>query len=321
MRAQNINVVIMEDVIYVVGHKNPDTDSVCSAIAYANLKNLQGERNVKPARAGELNPETVFVLNYFKLQAPKLLVDATNKKLIIVDHNEIGQALANIDKAEIIEVWEHHRLGGMQTPKPIFFHSEPVGSTATLIAEQYFNRKIKLTEEIAGILLAAILSDTVIFKSPTCTEKDKKMTEKLKQTAGIDFKSFGMEMFKAKANIAAKNASDILNTDFKEFNFSGNKIGIGQIEVMDTSDIKKKKVDMLKEMEKLRAQRGLLQVVLMVTDIMKEASELWFVGEKKDIFEKAFGKKLKEGSIYLEKCMSRKKQVVPPLETAFKVLP
>ncbi len=306
------------DEVYVVGHKSPDTDSVCSAIAYANLKNMQGQKNVKPARAGELNLETKYVLDYFKVPAPEIITDATGKKLIIVDHNEVGQAIANIDKGDIQEVWEHHRIGDLQTPKPIFFHCEPVGSTATIIAEQYFNKNAKLTKEMAGILAASILSDTVIFKSPTCTDKDKQMVAKLQPIAGIDPQKFGMEMFKTKANLAVKSASDILNTDFKEFNFSGNKIGISQIEVMDTTDVKKKKADILKEMEKVKAAKGLVQVVLMVTDIMKEGSELWFVGDKKEVFEKAFGKKVVDNSIYVEKCMSRKKQVVPPLETTFK---
>ncbi len=308
----------MEEIIYVVGHKNPDTDSICSAIAYANLKNLQGQKNVKPARAGELNLETKYVLDQFKFPVPELITDATNKKLIIVDHNEVGQAIANIDKADILEVWEHHRIGDLQTPKPIFFHCEPVGSTATLIAELYFNQNMELSREMAGILLASILSDTVIFKSPTCAEKDKQIAAKLQPLAGIDMQSFGIEMFKAKANLAAKSASEILNTDFKEFNFAGNKVGIAQIEVMETSEVKKKKAEILKEMEKTRVQRGLVQVILMVTDIMKEASELWFVGDKKEVFEKAFGKKVVDNAIYIEKCMSRKKQVVPPLETTFK---
>lgn len=308
----------MEEIIYVVGHKNPDTDSICSAIAYANLKNQQGEKNVKPARAGELNLETKYVLNQFKFPVPELITDAANKKLIIVDHNEVGQAVANIDKADILEVWEHHRIGDLQTPKPIFFHCEPVGSTATLIAELYFNKNIKLTREMAGILLASILSDTVIFKSPTCAEKDKQIAAKLQPIAGIDMQSFGIEMFKAKANLAAKSASEILNTDFKEFNFAGNKVGIAQIEVMETSEVKEKKAEILKEMEKTRVQKGLVQVILMVTDIMKEASELWFVGDKKEVFEKAFGKKVVDNAIYLEKVLSRKKQVVPPLETTFK---
>ncbi len=307
----------MDDTIYVIGHKSPDTDSICSAIAYANLKTELGMKNVRPARLGEPNLETKFVLNYFKADVPELLEDGIGKRLILVDHNEISQTIDGIDDADIVEVIDHHKIGDIQTPNPIFFHAEPIGSTATIIADFYFDEGIELEKDIAGILLASIISDTVIFKSPTCTGKDRDIAIKLANMLGIEIEKFGTEMFKAKADLASKSAHEILVTDFKEFDFSGKKVGIGQIEVMDEEEVQKKRKEILDEMERLRNERGLVMITLMITNIMKEASELLFVGEKKELFEKAFDAKVENDSIYLEGVMSRKKQVVPPLETTF----
>ncbi|MFQ6051731.1 MAG: putative manganese-dependent inorganic diphosphatase [Candidatus Hydrothermarchaeota archaeon] len=307
----------MDDTIYVIGHKSPDTDSICSAIAYAHFKQKLGMKNVKAARLGEPNLETKFVLDYFKVDLPEILEDGSGKKLILLDHNEVSQTIEKIDEGEILEIIDHHKIGDIQTPNPIFFHAEPIGSTATIIADFYFDEGIDLEKDIAGILLASILSDTVIFKSPTCTQKDKDIAKKLASMVGIEIEKFGIDMFKAKADLASKSAREILVTDFKEFDFSGNRVGIGQIEVMDEEEVQMKRKEILEEMENLRNEKGLVMVTLMITNILKEGSELLFVGDKKEIFERAFNAKVENDSIYLEGVMSRKKQVVPPLENAF----
>jgi manganese-dependent inorganic pyrophosphatase len=310
----------LTDKIYVVGHKSPDTDSVTSAITYANLKNALGMNEVVPAAAGDINNETKFLLDYFKVPAPEKLTDATDKKVILVDHNEMAQAVDKLNEENIIEIVDHHKIGGIKTGKPIFFLNEPVGATGGIIANLYETNGVKISREMAGLMMAAILSDTVLFKSPTCTPRDKTAVDKLSKIAGVDPMKFGMDMLKAKSDISAKSAKDILTGDFKKFDFSGTKAGVGQIEVMDLKDLQPKRAAILVEMNNMKEQEKLDMVVLMLTDVIKEASDILFVGNDKAAkgFEKAFGGKISNNSIYKEKVLSRKKQVIPPLEGAFK---
>ncbi len=309
----------MTDKIYVVGHKSPDTDSVTSAIAYANLKNALGMSAVAAA-AGDINNETKYLLDYFHVPYPEKLTDATDKKVILVDHNEMAQAVDKLNMENIVEIIDHHKIGGLATGKPIFFMNEPVGATGGIIAKLYEQNKIPISKEMAGLMMSAILSDTVLFKSPTCTPQDKESVEKLSRIAGVDPMKFGMELLKAKSDISAKSAKDILTGDFKKFDFSGTKAGVGQIEVMDLKDLEPKRAAILEEMNKMKEAEKLDMVVLMLTDVMKEASDIVFVGNANAAagFEKAFGGKLSNNSIYKEKVLSRKKQVIPPLEGAFK---
>lgn len=301
--------------VYVIGHKSPDTDSICAAIAYANLKRVTKENpNVIPARAGEINPETEFVLKNFGVETPKNLDNAAGKKLILVDHNEFGQMVNGADKAEIIEVLDHHRIE-FKLANPIIFHTEPVGSTSTLIAEKYFERGIKLDKKIAGIMLGAILSDTVVFKSPTSTERDKKAAEKLAKIVGVDPQKFGVEVKKAKASLAGKSARDIIQSDFKDYKFGGKKVGVGQVEIVDIEEARSRKKDILKEMEEMMKKEGYDMIFMMLTDIIQEGTELLVTGDKDgSVTKKAFNAELKDNSVYIKGMMSRKKQVIPPLE-------
>jgi manganese-dependent inorganic pyrophosphatase len=309
----------LADNVYVIGHKSPDTDSVASAIAYANLKNQQGSPEIfVPAAAGEINNETKFVLEHFSVPAPEVLTDAKGKKIILVDHNEIGQAVDNIMEAELIEVVDHHKIGDIHTGNPIFFHNEPVGSTATIISDMYEQKGVAISKEMAGVMLSAILSDTVLFKSPTCTDKDKEQVEKLTKIIGEDYQEYGIAMLSAKSDISSKTARDIVKGDYKHFDFSGTKAGVGQIEVMDLAALADRREDILEDMEAVRKEEGLDFVLIMLTDVMKEASDLLFVGSPVEKFEQAFEGKIENNSIYKEGVLSRKKQVVPPLEAAFK---
>ncbi|RLI89014.1 MAG: manganese-dependent inorganic pyrophosphatase [Archaeoglobales archaeon] len=312
--------------IYVVGHKNPDTDSICSAIAYAYLRNERVKKGqikgitdeAVPARQGDLNPETEFVLKKFGFEPPELLTDGTGKKVILVDHSEKAQSLDNIDKAEIIAIIDHHKIGDITTPNPITFIAMPAGCTASIIKKLFELYEIEIPPNIAGILLASILSDTVAFKSVTTTEKDKQAAEDLAKIAGIDdIMGFAMEMFKAKSDVAGKSPRDLLFRDYKDFDMSGNKVGIGQIEVVSLDLLADIKDALYEEMQKVKAEGNYHSVFLMLTDIMKEGTELLAVTDDASIVEKAFGKKLEGKSVWLDGVMSRKKQVVPPLEKAF----
>lgn len=309
----------LADNVYVVGHKSPDTDSVAAAISYANLKNQLGTPEIYvPAAAGTINTETKFVLDHFSVPVPETITDGKGKKIVLVDHNEVGQAVENIKEATIMEVIDHHKIGDITTPNPIFFHNEPVGSTATIVSAMYDQYKVPISREMAGVMMSAILSDTVLFKSPTCTAKDKEEVAKLAKITGEDYQQYGIAMLTAKSDISSKTAMDIVKGDYKHFDFAGTKAGVGQIEVMDLSVLASRKKEILETMEKVRKDEGLSFVLIMLTDVMKEASDLLFVGTPVDKFEKAFAGKMENNAIYKKGVLSRKKQVIPPLEAAFK---
>ncbi|HOF50410.1 MAG TPA: manganese-dependent inorganic pyrophosphatase [Candidatus Colwellbacteria bacterium] len=296
------------DEIYVIGHKNPDTDSICSAIVYASLKGYI------PARQGELNKETAFVLDYFKVPVPQVLESGEGKKLVCVDHNEASQMITGWDKAEIVEIIDHHKIN-FNYGTPIYFHSEPIGCTATIIAKQN-QEAVKANPALAGLLLSAILSDTVIFKSPTATGEDRAMASLLAEASGIkDMISFGIELKTKNADIEGRSVEEIISSDFKDFDFNGKKIGIGQIEVAESGGIESKAKEIVDSLQSLK-QSGYEAVFFMATDIIKGGTRLFFVGDPV-IVEKAFGAKPENNAIYLPGVMSRKKQIVPNLEKAF----
>ncbi|ABO35760.1 Inorganic diphosphatase [Methanococcus maripaludis C5] len=301
--------------MYVVGHKNPDSDSICSAIALAYFL------DAFPARLGELNPESQFILKRFGLMEPELIKTAEGKELFLVDHAEKSQNLDDFDNGKLIGIIDHHKIG-ISTTEPIIYLSKPVGSTATVISELYFRgildiigaKNKELKADIAGILLSAILSDTLLFKSPTATPLDKELAEKLAKIAGIsDIAAYGMEMLTAKSTVGKMTPEEILNIDYKEFNMNNKKVGIGQAEVIDISEVASKKEAIQNLMNEKVEKEGYDMIIFLVTDIMKEGSEILVAGNKSS-FETAFELKLDGKSIFIDGMMSRKKQVVPPLE-------
>ncbi|PIQ93422.1 MAG: manganese-dependent inorganic pyrophosphatase [Nitrospirae bacterium CG11_big_fil_rev_8_21_14_0_20_41_14] len=299
----------MGEDVYVVGHKSADTDSVCSAIAYAKI------RGYIPVTQGPINEETAFVLNKFGVSVPRELGSAVGKKVVLVDHNEASQAPDNLDKAEIIEIIDHHKMNfSYHSPIPILV--EPVGSTATILAKKYKDVVAK-DKAMAGLLLGALLSDTVVFKSPTTTQEDKDVAAELAKIAGIDdIPKFGIDVKKAKANIADKPIKDVIFADFKNFDFAGKKVGIGQTEVVDLTDVYNRASEVVKFLNNLKAKEGYEMVIFIATDIIKEGSELYFAGDKAKI-EKAFNTKAGDASVYIPGLMSRKKQVVPVVQKVF----
>lgn len=314
--------------VYVVGHKNPDTDTVCSSIAFAYLWNkwketgamskvMKIEDEAVPAVQGDINAETKFVLEKFGVKVPEKLTDAAGKKVALVDHSEKAQTLENIEKSEIVAIVDHHKIGDITTPNPILFFNLPAGSTATVLKILFDKTGVQIPKDIAGIMLASILSDTVIFKSATTTSLDKKVAEELAKIVGItDLTKFGIEVKGKLSEVEGMTAKEIMMRDFKDFNMGGKKVGIGQIELLDLSLVEAKKDEIYKELVNKKAE-GYHSVFLMLTDIMKEGTELLAVTDDPKVVEKAFGKKLEGRSVWLPGVMSRKKQVVPPLEKAF----
>ena len=303
--------------VYVTGHKSPDTDSIAAAISYSYLKRQLGMDAVA-ARAGEPNKETKFALDYFKVEAPVLLTNVARKsesdektKIILVDHNESKQCVDGIKDADVLELIDHHRLGDFETESPIFILIRPVGCVNTVIYGLYKQNGVKPSREVAGMMLSAIISDTVLFRSPTCTEEDKKAVKELAEIAGVDYEKYGMDMLKAGADISDYPAEKLAHNDTKEFEAGGKTFSCGQISVMDVDPINAKKADIMKALEATKAEKNYEASYLMVTNILTEDTFLWFTKGAEEAAEKAFGKKAEDGMVYLPKVMSRKKQEAP----------
>jgi len=303
--------------VYVLGHKSPDTDSVTAAIAFAELQKQLGVDAV-PCMQGEMNPETEVVLKKFGFDAPQIKTDVTGEKYMLVDHSDIKQAPDNWDKGELLAVVDHHKIGDVTTPNPIFFCAMPVGCTGTVLYCLYKDvYKKEIPSNVAGLMMSAILSDTVLFKSATCTPEDKEAAEALAKIAGIDnIMDWGMEMAKAKSAVEGVAPRDLVFRDYKDFDMSGKAIGIGQLELVSLDLVDKIRDDLYAELEKIKAEKNAHSIFLMLTDIMKEGTDLMAVTDDPSIIEKAFGVKLEGKTVWLPGVMSRKKQMVPNLEKA-----
>ena len=303
--------------LYTCGHIIPDSDSVCSAISLAYLLNKIG-RAATPARQGELNPETKFILDKFGFEAPVLKTSFAGDELFITDYSDIAQAPQDLDKTTIVGIVDHHKLGDITTSAPLECWIRPVGCTNTIVKEMYDYHKVEIPANIAAIMMCAILSDTVIFKSPTCTALDIQVVKELSKICGIeDFGALGMEMFKVKSEVEGTPVRDLVMRDYKNFDMHGSKVGVGQLEVVDGSVFDKIKDDLMEDIKKVKDEQNLHTIALLLTDIMKEGSEVLVVSNDTSIFEKAFNCKLEDGKVWLDGCLSRKKQIIPFLEPAF----
>lgn len=295
----------------------PDSDSVCSAISLAYLLNKIG-RAATPARQGELNPETKFILDKFGFEAPVLKTSFAGDELFITDYSDIAQAPQDLDKTTVVGIVDHHKLGDITTSAPLECWIRPVGCTNTIVKEMYDYHKVEIPANIAAIMMCAILSDTVIFKSPTCTPLDIQVVKELSKICGIeDFGALGMEMFKVKSEVEGTPIRELVMRDYKNFDMHGFKVGVGQLEVVDGSVFDKIKDDLMEDIKKVKDEQNLHTVALLLTDIMKEGSEVLVVSNDTSIFEKAFNCKLEDGKVWLDGCLSRKKQIIPFLEPAF----
>lgn len=241
------------------------------------------------------------------------LISKHKKKVIQVDHNERGQSVNGLDEAEVLEIIDHHRVADIQTGNPIYFRNEPLGSTSTIVAKRFFENGIKPSREAAGLLCGAIISDTLLFKSPTCTPQDIKICRKLADIAGIIPEEFAKEMFKAGTSLKGKSIEEIFNSDFKPFTIAGVKVGVAQVNTMDIEGFMPLKEEMLAYMNQKAESMGLEMIMLLLTDIINEGSQILVAGKFPEIAEEAFKVKLEDSTTFLPGVLSRKKQVVPPL--------
>ena len=305
--------------VCVVGHSNPDTDSVTSAIAYAALLNAQGTeaKACMQCETAGLNPESKLVLERFGLAAPEAIADAAGKQLALVDFSDIGQGPANLGDAEVVAIVDHHKIGDVTTNNPILFRAEPVGCTGTVLNKMYKDAGVAISKDVAGGMLCAILSDTVNFKSPTCTPDDKAAVEELKAIAGVaDTDELFMDMLKAKSAVEGVPAKDLLFRDYKDFDMKGKKVGVGQLELATLDQVADMREALMKAMEEVKAD-GRHSVLLMLTDVVKEGTDLVVLSDDPGLIEKAFNGKLENASMWIDGMMSRKKQTVPNLQEAF----
>ncbi|WP_294155077.1 putative manganese-dependent inorganic diphosphatase [uncultured Clostridium sp.] len=242
------------------------------------------------------------------------LISNHKKKVIQVDHNERGQSVDGLNEAEVLEIIDHHRVADIQTNNPIYFRNEPIGSSSSIVAKCYFEKGINPSKEVAGLLCGAIISDTLLFKSPTCTEQDKEICLKLAEIAGIaNVEDFAKEMFKAGTSLQGKTVSEIFHQDFKPFTMGETKVGVAQVNTMDIDGFMPLKDEMLNYMASEAKSNGYDVVMLLLTDILIEGSQVLVAGERYDYVEKTFNVELKDSMAFLPGVLSRKKQVIPPL--------
>ena len=301
--------------ILVFGHKNPDTDTICSAIAYAELKNKLG-KDVKAVRLGEVNEETKYALNYFKVEKPELVENVAGKEIILVDHNERTQTADGFEEAKVLELIDHHRISNFNVDEPLYARVEPVGCTATIILKLFKENGLALSKETAGLMLSAIISDTLLFKSPTCTQCDAKAGKELAEIAGVDLKEYGLEMLKAGTELGDKSEAELLNMDMKIFEIDGEKIGVAQVNTVNEAEVLERKEKLLAEIDNIIAKEGLKFFMLAITNILTNDSTALVSGNGNDVIEKAFGEKVDSNLVTLKGVVSRKKQIIPPLTKA-----
>lgn len=299
---------------YVIGHKNPDTDSICSAIGYAAFKTaLTGETYI-PRRAGNINPETRFILEYFNLPEPEFLENASGLDIILVDHNEVAQAVDGILDSNICEILDHHKIGDIQTPNPIYFRNVPVGCTATIVYMHYKENNLVPEKAVAGALCSALLSDTLAFRSPTCTQIDKDTAAELAEIAGVsDIQAYAKEMFKAGSELKGKTPDEIFHLDYKKFSAGNTSFGVGQVTSMDADELATLKTTMVEYMNSSLSDQGVDMIFFLLTDILDESSELLFAGEGAEAAVKAAFTSTETDRVYLKGVVSRKKQIIPQL--------
>ena len=304
----------MENKVIVTGHKNPDTDSICSSIVMANLAKHYGVDS-KAVRLGNLNKETEFVFKHLNMEPQELIEKVEEgQKLILVDHNEKGQSIECRENAKVLAVIDHHRIADFETNEPLYYLAKPYGCTATILFEEYKNAGLEIDKTMGTLMLSAIVSDTLLLKSPTCTEKDVKAVEELENITGLKASEYGLEMLKAGTDLSTYSSQEVINLDAKEFEKNGKKVIIAQVNTADINDVFSRREEIEFAMEKEIAEKKIDLFIFVITDIINTNSKIIALGAEKELTEKAFNKKLDElDSMMLEGVVSRKKQIAPQI--------
>ena len=296
---------------YIFGHKNPDTDSITSSLVMADFERKLGNAEAKACRLGNVNKETEYVLNYLKIEAPELIENVEDgANVILVDHNSPSESIDNLNNVNILKVVDHHKLA-LETAYPLFYRAEPVGCTETVMYKLYKENGFTIDKTIASLMLSAIISDTLLLKSPTTTEDDKKAVEELSKISGINAESYGLEMLKAGTDLSSFSIDEILHLDAKKIDFKTVKATVNQVNTADISDVMIMKKDLEDRMNEIIAEENLDLFMLLITDIVNSNSQVIALGKSASLVEKSYGVKLENNTALLKGVVSRKKQVVP----------
>lgn len=299
--------------LLVFGHKSPDTDSIASSIAMAFLQTKLGKTAV-PYRLGNISKETQFALDYFKVGAPDLLEKLDESSdVILVDHNEPAQSADGIEKSNVKMVVDHHRISGFNTADPLYYYAEPVGCTSTILYKLFKAHSIEIPSYIAGLMVSAIISDTLLFKSPTCTTLDKVTAENLAKIARIDLEKYGLALLKAGTDLSGFTAEELVNLDAKQVTLQDKvKAKISQVNTADIDEVMVRKAEIEAALIKEKDSLGLDLVFFLITDIINSNSQVITFGNN-ELVEKSYSVKVENNTAFLPGVVSRKKQVIPVL--------
>ena len=301
--------------VLVFGHKSPDTDSVTSAIVMANLERKLGNDETYACVLGNLNKETKYIFDYLNIDKPELLEKIEDgQEVILVDHNEFKQSVDGIENAKILKVVDHHRICGLSTAEPLYYRAEPVGCTATVLYKMYKEKNVEIDKIIATLMLSAIISDTLLFKSPTCTKEDVEIAEELNKIAGLNIEEYGLAMLKAGTDLSDVSAEGLVSLDAKEITIAGNiNCVIAQVNTASIPDMLERKEEIENAMKKVIEEKNLDLFFFAITDIINSNSQVIALGKEASLVEKSYNVTLENNTAFLKGVVSRKKQIIPVL--------
>ncbi|HFI0395192.1 TPA: manganese-dependent inorganic pyrophosphatase [Streptococcus suis] len=304
----------------VFGHQNPDTDAIASSYGWAHLEREVFGRDAEAVALGTPNEETAFALNYFGVTAPRVVESAKAEgvsQVILTDHNEFQQSIADIKDVEVAAVIDHHRVANFGTANPLYMRLEPVGSASSIVYRAFKENGVTPPKEVAGLLLSGLISDTLLLKSPTTHATDPQVAAELAEIAGVNLEEYGLALLKAGTNLASKSAEELIDIDAKTFGLNGNDVRVAQVNTVDIAEVLERQAEIEAAMTAASAANGYSDFVLMITDIVNSNSEILALGSNMDKVEAAFNFKLENNHAFLAGAVSRKKQVVPQLTDAF----
>ncbi|HEL1632930.1 TPA: manganese-dependent inorganic pyrophosphatase [Streptococcus suis] len=304
----------------VFGHQNPDTDAIASSYGWAHLEREVFGRDAEAVALGTPNEETAFALDYFGVTAPRVVESAKAEgvgQVILTDHNEFQQSIADIKDVEVAAVIDHHRVANFETANPLYMRLEPVGSASSIVYRAFKENSVTPPKEVAGLLLSGLISDTLLLKSPTTHATDPQVAAELAEIAGVNLEEYGLALLKAGTNLASKSAEELIDIDAKTFGLNGNDVRVAQVNTVDIAEVLERQAEIEAAMTAASVANGYSDFVLMITDIVNSNSEILALGSNMDKVEAAFNFKLENNHAFLAGAVSRKKQVVPQLTDAF----
>ena len=306
--------------IFVFGHQNPDSDAIGSSLAFAYLAKEAYGLDTEAVALGTPNEETAFVLDYFGVEAPRIVTSAKEEgvdTVILTDHNEFQQSISDIADLTVYGVVDHHRVANFETASPLYMRLEPVGSASSIVYRMFKESNVEVPKALAGLMLSGLISDTLLLKSPTTHETDHQVAKELAAIAGVNLEEYGLAMLKAGTNLASKSAEELIDIDAKTFELNGNQVRVAQVNTVDIAEVLERQAEIEAAIQKAQADNGYSDFVLMITDIINSNSEILALGSNTDKVEAAFDLVLENNHAFLAGAVSRKKQVVPQLTESF----